>query len=47
MQNAPGQAGLVGTAAGAAGTLAGWAISSLGMKVRLPVIKLHTAKFVG
>ena len=33
VQNAPGQANLVNTAAGAAGTLAGWAISSLG-KVR-------------
>ena len=34
---------LVNTAAGAAGTLAGWAFSSLGMKVRPSFIQLHPA----
>jgi len=44
-QNAPGQANLVSTAAGAAGTLAGWAFSSLGMKVRPCLVSLRLADF--
>ena len=42
-QNAPGQINLVNTAAGAAGTLAGWAFSSLGMKVRPSFIQFYPA----
>lgn len=43
-QNGPGQTNLVNTAAGAAGALAGWAFSSLGVKVRPAFIESSPTK---